>query len=65
LFKAETSYDNTSYKGPRFGHIFPDSSEVPDSVPTNCKNDMWTEINNICRLRSQNAASMKVQAGKK
>jgi len=33
--------------------------EVTDSMPTNCKNDMWTEITNICRLRSQNAASVK------
>jgi len=32
--------------------------EVTDSMPTNCKNDMWTEITNICRLRSQNAASV-------
>jgi len=32
--------------------------EVPDSMPTNCKNDMWTEMNNICRLTSQNDASV-------
>ena len=32
-------------------------------MPTNCKDDMWTEITNICSLRSQNATSLKVQAG--
>jgi len=33
---------------------------VADSMPTNCKNDMWTEITSMCRLRHQNAASVKV-----
>jgi len=32
--------------------------EVPDSLPTNCKSGMWTEITNICWLRSQNVASV-------
>jgi len=26
--------------------------EVTHSMSTNCKNDMWTEITNICRLRT-------------
>jgi len=37
--------------------------EFTDSMATNCKNDMWSEIINICRLRSQNcqnAESVKV-----
>jgi len=58
LKKAETSYDNTSNRIKNFmNHT---NCEVPDAMPTNCKNDMWTEITNICRLRSQNAASVKV-----
>jgi len=28
--------------------------EITDSVSSNCKNDMWTEITNPCRLRNQN-----------
>jgi len=28
--------------------------EVTDSMSTNCKNDMWTEITNPCRLKNQN-----------
>jgi len=27
--------------------------EFSDSMLTNCKNDMWTEITNICRLKSE------------
>jgi len=37
--------------------------EITDSMSTNCKNDMWTEITNICRLGSQNCqngTSLKV-----
>jgi len=45
--------------------LFPDSSEVPDSMSTNWKNDTRTEITNICRLRSQNATNVKAYAGKK
>jgi len=26
--------------------------EVTDSMSTNCKTDIWTEITNICRLRT-------------
>jgi len=39
------------------------ATEVTESMPINCKNGMWTEITNICRLRSQNcqnATSLKV-----
>ena len=35
-------------------------------MSTNCKNDLWTEITNICRLSSQNcwnATSLKEQGG--
>jgi len=28
--------------------------EVTDSMAFNCKNDMWAEITNPCRFRSQN-----------
>ena len=34
-------------------------------MSTKCKNDMWTEITTICRLRRQNATSLKVEAGTK
>jgi len=32
-------------------------------MSTNCENDMWTEITNVCRLKSKNchnATSLKV-----
>jgi len=32
--------------------------EVTDSISTNCKNDIWTEITNISRLGSQNCQNV-------
>jgi len=49
--KAETSYDNMTYKG-NGSFINHSNYKVTDSMPTNCKDDMWTEITNICRVRS-------------
>jgi len=34
--------------------------EVTDSMSTNCKNDVWTKITNLCRLKSQNSTTLKV-----
>ena len=65
LKKAESSYDNTSYKS-NLSFINHSNCEVTDFMSTNSKNDMWTEITNICRLRSQNcknATSLEVYAG--
>jgi len=42
---------NASKKQLTFYHSF---CEVTHSVSTNCKNDMWTEVTNPCRLRSHN-----------
>jgi len=54
--KAETSCENTNHKIKNFmNHT---NCEVLDCTPANCANDMWTEITNIHRLRSQNSASV-------
>jgi len=62
LKKAEASYDNTNCKS-NLSFINHSNYEVTNSMSTNHKNDMWTEITNICRLRSQkckNATSVEV-----
>jgi len=41
IYKINPSFINHNY-------------EVTDSMSTHCKNDMWTEITYICRLRNQN-----------
>jgi len=49
--KAETSYNNASYKSNK-SFINRRNCEVIDSMSTYCKNDMWTEITYSCRLRT-------------
>jgi len=54
---VESSYDDTSKKNQSFiNHSF---CEVTDSILTNCKNDMWTEIINPCRVRTIRMPQMK------